>query len=175
MRVQQLRTLSVAIAVACSRAAASSTPSPTPSLPPPPAVSGREPPPWFTWCVLIILNALSGTFSGLNLGLMSLTEEDLSIVIESSTDPREVQYARRILPLRKRGNLLLCTLLVGNTLVNVMLAILTDPLWVFLFGDGTMGVVFSLAVPTALIVVFGEIIPQACERDRGWGRHENMA
>ena len=138
-----------------------------PIAPPPDAPSGsREPPPFYAWIVLLVLNMLSGTFSGLNLGLMSLTEDDLNIIIDGSSDPNEVRYAKRILPLRKRGNLLLCTLLIGNTLVNVMLAILTDPIWVFLFGEGTIGFVFSLAVPTTLIVIFGEIIPQAyCGRN----------
>ena len=31
---------------------------------------------------------LSGTFSGLNLGLMSLTEDDLNVIIDGSSDPR---------------------------------------------------------------------------------------
>ena len=71
-----------------------------------------------------VLIALSGLFSGLNLGLMSFSEEDLQIVIDGSPDHKERQNANRILPLRKRGNLLLCTLLLGNTLVNAMIAIL---------------------------------------------------
>lgn len=47
-----------------------------------------------------------------------------------------------------------------------MLAILTDPIWTWMFGEGIIGALFSLAVPTALIVIFGEIIPQAyCGRN----------
>ena len=46
-----------------------------------------------------------------------------------------------------------CTLPIGNTLVNVMLAILTDPIWVLMFGDGTLGFIFDLMVPTTLIVI----------------------
>ena len=76
------------------------------------------------------ISAVSGIFSGLNLGLMSLTVEDLNIIIKSSDDPQQVSYAKKILPLRSRGNLLLCTLLIGNTVVNVMLSVLTDPIWV---------------------------------------------
>lgn len=136
-----------------------------PGMPPMPPAS-RTPPPAYAFIVLLVLNMLSGTFSGLNLGLMSLTVEDLSIIIQGSKNEKEVKWAKKILPLRKRGNLLLCTLLIGNTLVNVMLAILTDPIWTWMFGDGTVGVIFSLLVPTALIVVFGEIIPQAyCGRN----------
>jgi len=124
-----------------------------------------DPPPWYSWIVLVVLNCLSGIFSGLNLGLMSLTEDDLTIVIESSEDPKEIEYAKRIMPVRKRGNFLLCTLLIGNTLVNVMLSVLTDTIWIYLFGVGVIGDVFALVLPTVLIVIFGEIVPQsACSR-----------
>jgi metal transporter CNNM len=64
-----------------------------------------------------------------------------------------------------RGNMLLCTLLIGNTVVNVMLSVLTDPIWTYIFGSGTAGALLSLALPSALIVIFGEIIPQSvCSR-----------
>ena len=102
------------------------------------------------------LVALSGLFSGLNLGLMSFADEDLRIVIEGSPDENKVRNAQRIRPLRARGNLLLCTLLLGNTLVNAMIAIL--------LGDMAGGIVGGI-VTTGLIVVFGEIIPQSvCSR-----------
>ena len=119
----------------------------------------------YQWILLVVLTCLSGMFSGLNLGLMSLTVEDLNIIVQSSDDSKQIQYAKTILPLRRHGNLLLCTLLIGNTLVNVMLAVLTDPIWVYLFGTGTVGAVLTLALPSALIVVFGEIVPQSvCSR-----------
>ncbi|EOD35948.1 hypothetical protein EMIHUDRAFT_48084, partial [Emiliania huxleyi CCMP1516] len=64
--------------------------------------------------------------------------------------------AMRIRPLRQKGNLLLCTLLLGNTLVNAMISILS--------ADLTSGLAGGL-IATAVIVVFGEIIPQAvCSR-----------
>ena len=125
----------------------------------------RSPPPAYSWFVLVILTCLSGMFSGLNLGLMSLTVEDLNIIVNSSKTQKQISDAKRILPLRKHGNLLLCTLLIGNTVVNVMLAVVTDPCWVFLFGTNTFGSVMALVVPSALIVVFGEIVPQSvCSR-----------
>lgn len=58
--------------------------------------------------------------------------------------------------MRKKGNLLLCTILLGNVTVNSALAILMD--------DLTSGLV-GLLVSTAVITTFGEIIPQAvCSR-----------
>lgn len=62
------------------------------------------------------------------------------------------KYAKRIYPLRKHGNLLLVTLLLGNVAVNTALA-------VFL-GSVTAGVVAGITA-TGLIVIFGEILPQA--------------
>ena len=103
-----------------------------------------------------VLICLSGLFSGLNLGLMSFSEEDLHIIIEGSDDEDDKRYARIIYPLRKRGNLLLCTVLLGNTLVNAAIAIL--------LADISGGIVGGI-MTTFLIVIFGEIIPQSiCSR-----------
>jgi hypothetical protein len=104
----------------------------------------------------VSLVLLSGLFSGLNLGLMSFTDDDLGLVIEGSSDQAEVANAKAIRPVRAQGNLLLCTLLLGNTLVNAVIAIL--------LSDLTSGLVGTL-VTTALILVFGEIVPQSvCSR-----------
>jgi len=110
--------------------------------------------------VFIILAAclicLSGIFSGLNLGLMSLAPDDLQIVIEGSPSEKERRDASRIMPLRSRGNLLLCTLLLGNTLVNAAIAVL--------LADATDGIIGTV-LTTGLIMIFGEIIPQSvCSR-----------
>ena len=71
----------------------------------------------------LCLLTLSGLFSGLTLGLMSLDVDGLEIIIGGGGE--EVEYAQKVLPIRKKGNLLLCTLLLGNTLVNALIAILS--------------------------------------------------
>ena len=100
-----------------------------------------------SYVIAIILVLLSGLFSGLTLGLMSLDKQELLRKIALGD-----KAARKVYEVRKNGNLLLCTLLLGNVAVNSTLAI-------FLGGIAS-GVVAGIFA-TALIVVFGEIIPQA--------------
>ena len=104
---------------------------------------------------IVVLLFLSAMFSGLTLGLLSLDKIGLQIVI-GGDDAEAAHYAKTILPVRENGNLLLCTLLLGNVAVNALLSIL--------MADMTSGLVGFLG-STILIVIFGEIIPQAmCSR-----------
>jgi hypothetical protein len=68
---------------------------------------------WLRICIFTCLLVLSGLFSGLNLGLMSLDLSELEILKKIGTE-KERFYAKKIYPLRKRGNFLLCTILLGN-------------------------------------------------------------
>ncbi|XP_062307076.1 metal transporter CNNM4 isoform X2 [Osmerus eperlanus] len=113
-------------------------------------------PMWFQIILIAFLLVLSGMFSGLNLGLMALDPMELRIVQNCGTE-KEKKYARKIEPIRSKGNYLLCSLLLGNVLVNTTLTILLDDL----IGSGLGAVVAS----TIGIVIFGEIVPQAlCSR-----------
>nr|XP_019825274.1 PREDICTED: metal transporter CNNM4 [Bos indicus] len=118
--------------------------------------AGRLLPLWLHVLIIMVLLVLSGIFSGLNLGLMALDPMELRIVQNCGTQ-KERRYARKIEPIRRKGNYLLCSLLLGNVLVNTSLTILLDNL----IGSGLVAVASS----TIGIVIFGEIVPQAlCSR-----------
>ncbi|KAJ7304281.1 hypothetical protein JRQ81_011823 [Phrynocephalus forsythii] len=113
-------------------------------------------PMWLHVTLLLFFLGLSGMFSGLSLGMMSLNPLELRIVQKCGT-PKERRYASRIEPLRRKGNYLLCSLLLGNVLVNNSFTILFD----ILVGTNVM----AIGISTLGIVLFGEIIPQAiCSR-----------
>ena len=94
--------------------------------------------------IVIVLVLLSACFSGLTLGFFSLNLTSLERKSKLG-DKRAV----RIYPVRKDGNRLLCTLLLGNVAVNSAMAIF--------LGNIATGLVAGV-VSTGLIVIFGEII-----------------
>ncbi|NQV91005.1 DUF21 domain-containing protein [Candidatus Woesearchaeota archaeon] len=100
-----------------------------------------------TYIIVVCILILSGLFSGLSLGLMSLDLFSLRRRVKLGN-----KAAMRVYPLRKKGNLLLITLLLGNVAVNSALALF--------LGSIVTGVVAGF-MATGLIVIFGEIIPQA--------------
>lgn len=94
-----------------------------------------------------MLIALSALFSGLTLGLLSLDAHSLY-----RRGKHGDADAALIYPLRKHGNLLLTTLILGNVTVNTTLSIF--------LGSIAPGLIAGV-MATTLIVLFGEILPQA--------------
>lgn len=99
------------------------------------------------YIISIALVLLSALFSGLTLGFFSLNKDDLERKAKLGG-----KRAKKIYRVRKDGNLLLCTLLIGNVAVNSTLSIF--------LGSIASGFMAGL-IATGLIVIFGEIIPQA--------------
>lgn len=99
------------------------------------------------YLIISVLVFLSGMFSGLTIGMFSLGLSTLIRRIRLGDKQAEKVYS-----VRKKGNLLLCTLLLGNVAVNSSMAIF--------LGTIAPGVIAGL-VATGLIVLFGEILPQA--------------
>jgi metal transporter CNNM len=111
---------------------------------------------WWRWLIIFFLVVLSGCYSGLNLGVLGLDVKDMEMMVkgphETEAEEKDARLASKLLPLRRRGNLLLCAILLGNVMVNSLLSILMSDI-----AGGAIG----LLVSTAVIVIFGEIMPQA--------------
>ncbi|KAK0425851.1 hypothetical protein QR680_009428 [Steinernema hermaphroditum] len=107
---------------------------------------------------------LSALFSGLNLAFMCVTLNELTL-IEQSGDELESVSARKIIPLRKRANWLICTFATGNAVANIGCTIFMELMWkghsarTMLIATSTLPVVFT--------VLFAEIIPQTICNRRG--------
>lgn len=99
------------------------------------------------YLIIIILIIFSAIFSGLTIGFFSLNKDSLKIKAKLGD-----RQAKKVYKIRKDGNLLLCTLLIGNVAVNSALSIF--------LGSIIIGV-FAILIATSLIVIFGEILPQA--------------
>ena len=108
---------------------------------------------WWRWGLILTLIVLSGCFSGLNLGVLGLDTQALKLqseITETEEERKEAALAKKLLPIRKQGNLLLCAILLGNVAVNSLLSILSADI----VGSGA-----GFFISTGLIVVFGEIVP----------------
>nr|KJB63671.1 hypothetical protein B456_010G010300 [Gossypium raimondii] len=105
--------------------------------------------------IIVGLVCFAGLMAGLTLGLMSLGLVDLEVLIMSGR-PQDRIHAAKIFPVVKNQHLLLCTLLIGNSLAMEALPIFLDklvPPWA------------AILVSVTLILMFGEILPQAvCTR-----------
>lgn len=103
---------------------------------------------------------LSGLFSGLTVGLMSVSTLQMSVLrANDSGDPRERQYAERLEPVLRpdRHHRLLVTLLLANAAAMEALPIFLNklgPEW------------FAIMLSVGFVLVFGEIIPQAACMNR---------
>lgn len=96
---------------------------------------------------VLILVGLSAIFSGLNIGLMSLSLDDLRRKAKLGD-----RRAAAVLPLRKNSHLTLASILLSNVAVISATSLVLDKHF--------SGLIAGVA-STLLIVVFGEVIPQA--------------
>lgn len=101
----------------------------------------------FNACVIILLIALSAVCSGLNIALMSLKTADLRRKARLGD-----HAASAVLPLRERAHLTLASILISNVAVISATSLV--------LGDHFNGFIAGI-ISTLLIVIFGEVIPQA--------------
>ncbi|XP_061534935.1 metal transporter CNNM1-like isoform X4 [Phycodurus eques] len=120
--------------------------------------AGEAPKLWLQVLVSVLLLALSALFSGLNLSLLALDPVELQVLQNSGTD-REQRYARKIKSVRRHGNYVLCTLLLGTALINASLAVWTCRI---------LGMTWLSTAICALGIFFvGEILPHSAASRHG--------
>jgi metal transporter CNNM len=110
--------------------------------------------PWWKIFVIVVLQLVSAFFNGLNLGVMGLDPRYLELLtmgpFENKADELDAKRAKKILPLRKRTNLLLVTILLWIIMSNTLVSI---------FLSQILGGLAGFFISTAIIVITGEIIP----------------
>jgi len=112
-----------------------------------------DPSVWLYLCISAALVLSGGAFAGLTIALMGQDEVYLQ-VIQTSGEESEKKNAASVLKLLKRGkHWVLVTLLLSNVITNETLPIVLDRT----LGGGWPAVLGS----TALIVIFGEVVPQS--------------
>ncbi len=107
---------------------------------------------WIKLLLYVIFIMLNSTFNGLNLGLISLSVDELKLLIKTSESELERKYAANILPLREKGNFLLCSILLSITMTSASSVLILD--------DLMQGFLAGL-ISTFVLCILGEIIPQA--------------
>jgi len=110
---------------------------------------------WFSLGVSALLVLTAGLMSGLTLGFMGLDITTIEILKSSGSD-KEKNYAKKLIPLLKKHHLLLVTLLLMNSMAMEALPI---------FLERLIPPAIAILVSVTLILMFGEVIPQAlCNR-----------
>ncbi len=107
---------------------------------------------WIKVIIYIILVCFNSIFNGLNLGLMALSVEELCLLVKTSESEKERKYAKNILPLRRKRNYLLCSILLSVTLTGSVSTLILDSM-----VEGF----FAGIISTITLVIFGEILPQS--------------
>ncbi|XP_054634750.1 metal transporter CNNM1-like isoform X2 [Dunckerocampus dactyliophorus] len=113
---------------------------------------------WLQVLVSVLLLGLSALFSGLNLSLLALDPVELQVLQNSGT-ATEQKYARKIESVRRHGNYVLCTLLLGTALINASLAV-----WMCQILGMTW---ISTAICALGIFFIGEILPHSVASRHG--------
>ncbi|ORE03015.1 hypothetical protein BCV72DRAFT_252130 [Rhizopus microsporus var. microsporus] len=97
---------------------------------------------------------------------MGLDETHLQVMVETGSES-EKKHALQVLSLLDKGKYwVLVTLLLSNVIVNETLPIVLDSL----IGGG----IWAILISTALIVIFGEVIPQCKSKNMAWPLVQNV-
>lgn len=110
----------------------------------------------------IILLFLSALFSATEIAFFSLT-----IAQARRLQEKKLKGADLVWKLKNRPQRLLITILLGNNIVNVLIAALATALAIKMFGSSGVGI--ATGVVTLAILIFGEITPKSIAQKNNAG------
>ena len=108
---------------------------------------------WLTAGIIVILLMASAFFSGSETALTAASRGKLK-----AQAARGSRGARQALTIAEDSERMIGSLLLGNNVVNILAASLATAMLTRLFGDS--GVAIATFVMTALVLVFGEVLPK---------------
>lgn len=111
---------------------------------------------WYIILILISLG-LSAFFSSAESAFLTLQNTPRLQHLVSTGDLK----AQRVQKMLSRPERLLATILLGNNLVNILFASLVTMLVMDFMEDQFLGVIVATILGTAVLLVFGEVIPKA--------------
>jgi CBS domain containing-hemolysin-like protein len=105
---------------------------------------------------LILLIALLGCLAFFSASETAFTS--LTLVQLKEIQRRHPGLGKRIERLFNRPELVITTILIGNSIVNIAIPVITTDLAIKAFGDTSLGLVTGLL--TLIVLVFGEVTPK---------------
>ena len=106
---------------------------------------------WFFMFMVAVLTLFAGMMSGLTVGYLSVDQLTMELR-ESTGTPEEKEASKVILPVLSNRHWLLCTLLLMNSFAMEALPVFLDRV----FSRFT-----AVVISVTLLLIFGEVIPQA--------------
>jgi CBS domain containing-hemolysin-like protein len=112
---------------------------------------------------LLILLGLSIFFAFCETSFSSLSRIKIKNMAEKNRKTRKAAQARLVLKLLDSYDKLLSSILIGNTIVNVVSSALATMFFIGLFG--AKGVSIASVVVTVMVLIFGEISPKTLAKE----------
>ena len=107
---------------------------------------------------MVVCVAMSAYFSATETAFSSLNKTRLKMLADNGN-----KRAALALRLSENYDKLISTILIGNNIVNIMVASIGTLLFVDIYGD--IGATVSTAVVTIVVLIFGEITPKSIAKD----------
>ena len=109
-----------------------------------------------TIVLIAIFVLFSGFFSSSEAAFLSLQKTRLTYLVNNN-----IPGAKRVQDMINNTDRLLSTILLGNNLVNVAFTALVTALAVSWLGEGPAALAAATGIGTAVLLIFGEIIPKS--------------